>query len=375
MLADFGADVLKIERPQGGDPMRRLGPRKNGTPLWWKAAGRNKRSVTLDFTKPRGRELLLALVAESVVVVENFRPGTLERRGLGWDDLRQVNPQLVMLRISGFGQTGPDSSRPGFGRTAEAMSGAPELTGFPDGPPIHVGYSLADTLAGLMGAFGVLLALYGRDRTQSGDCIDLALYEPLFRLIDWQVVVYDQLGIVPKRAGNEFPTVLEGVAAGVAQTADGKWMSYSAATDSVLERLIHLVLGHEAAADERFATVEARRVHAPAVQAAVSSWIGTRPASEVEQAFKESQAVIGEVFTVERIWNDDGYRSRGNIVAVEDGDAGQVSMHGVIPHMVRRPGSVRWSGPALGEHTDEVLVELAGVDEKELPELRKSGVI
>jgi formyl-CoA transferase len=331
--------------------------------------------VTLDFTKPRGRELLLALVAESDVVVENFRPGTLERRGLGWDDLRRVNPRLVMLRISGFGQTGPDSARPGFGRTAEAMSGAPELTGFPDGPPIHVGYSLADTLAGLMGAFGVLLALYGRDRTESGDCIDLALYEPLFRLIDWQVVVYDQLGVVPKRAGNEFPTVLEGVAAGVAQTADGKWMSYSAATDSVLERLVHLVLGNEAENDQRFSTVEARRVHAPAVQAAVSSWIRTRPASEVEQAFKESEAVIGEVFTVERIWNDDGYRSRGNIVTVADGDAGQISMHGVIPHMVHRPGRVRWSGPALGEHTDEVLIELAGVDAEELPELRERGVI
>ena len=241
LLADHGADVLKIEHPERGDPMRRLGPRKDGVPVWWKAAGRSKRSVALDFSTPRGREILLELVEHSDVLVENFRPGTLERRGLGWDDLHRVNPRLVMLRISGFGQHGPHASRPGFGRTAEAMSGAAQLTGFPDGPPIHVGYSLADTLTGLMGAFGIMLALHGRERSGEGDCIDLALYEPLFRLIDWQAIVYDQLGIAGMRAGNAFPAVLEGVAAGVAQTTDGIWLSYSAATDSVLERLVALM--------------------------------------------------------------------------------------------------------------------------------------
>jgi crotonobetainyl-CoA:carnitine CoA-transferase CaiB-like acyl-CoA transferase len=375
MLADFGADVLKIERPNKGDPMRSLGPRKDGVPLWWKSAGRNKRSVTLDFTKPRGRELLLELVQASDVVVENFRPGTLERHGVGWQDLRKVNPRLVMLRISGFGQTGPYSARPGFGRTAEAMSGAAELTGFPDGPPVHVGYSLADTLAGLMGAFGILLALVGRDRAGEGDCIDLALYEPLFRLIDWQVIVYDQLGITPKRAGNEFPGVLEGVAAGVARTLDGTWMSYSAATDSVLERLIRLVLGDEALEDERFVTSEARRVHAWVLQDAVSAWIGTRTAEEAKRAFSENHAVIGEVFSMETIWNDEGYRARENIVAVDDAEFGSVAMHGVIPHIVGRPGGVRWAGPALGQHTEEVLAEIAGVEQQEIPELRRDGVI
>jgi crotonobetainyl-CoA:carnitine CoA-transferase CaiB-like acyl-CoA transferase len=375
MVADFGADVLKIERPQTGDPMRRLGPRKDGVPLWWKTAARNKRSVTLDFTKPRGRELLIELIRASDVVVENFRPGTLERHGLGWEELRQANPRLVMLRISGFGQNGPYSSRPGFGRTAEAMSGAAELTGFPEGPPIHVGYSLADTLAGLMGAFGILLALVGRDREGEGDCIDLALYEPLFRLIDWQVIVYDQLGIVPTRAGNEFPGVLEGVAAGVAKTIDGKWLSYSAATDSVLERLIRFALGEDALNDERFATLEARRTNASHVQSAVSAWIGSRTAADVEQVFKDNQAVIGEVFTMETIWNDEGYRARGNIVEVDDGESGPLSMHGVIPHLLGRPGEVRWPGPTLGQHTEEVLVELAGVRADEILELRRDGVI
>jgi crotonobetainyl-CoA:carnitine CoA-transferase CaiB-like acyl-CoA transferase len=375
MLADFGADVLKIERPGAGDPMRRLGPRKDGVPLWWKAAGRNKRSVSLDFTTPRGRELLLELVKSSDVLVENFRPGTLERRGLGWEELREVNPRLVMLRISGFGQTGPYNGRPGFGRTAEAMSGAAQLTGFPEGPPIHVGYSLADTLAGLMGAFGILLSLVGRDRSGKGDCIDLALYEPLFRLIDWQVIVFEQLGIVPTRAGNEFPGVLEGVAAGVGRTLDGTWMSYSAATDSVLERLIRLVLGEDSLREERFASAESRRTNTSTVQAAVSSWIGTQTKEDVERAFKENEAVIGEVFTMETIWNDEGYRARDNIVAVEDGESGTVSMHGVVPRLLERPGEVRWAGATLGEHTEQVLLELANVKADEIPELRRDGVI
>lgn len=375
MLADFGADVLKIERPQSGDPMRRLGPRKDGTPVWWKAAGRNKRSVTLDFTKRRGHELLLEILHGSDVLIENFRPGTLERHGLGWDELHELNPRLVMLRISGFGQTGPYSLRPGFGRTAEAMSGAAELTGFPDGPPVHVGYSLADTLAGLMGAYGVLLALMGRGRHGEGDCIDLALYEPLFRLIDWQVIVYDQLRIVPKRAGHGFPAILEGVAAGVARTADGKWMSYSAATDSVLERLIRLTMGESALADDRFSTVEARREHAHDVQAVVSEWIATKTAAEVEAEFRHNHAVIGEVFSMETIWTDAGYRARENIIEVEDEQCRKVSMHGILPRLVGRPGAVRWTGPSLGEHTETVLVELAGVDPGELPELRRQRVI
>jgi crotonobetainyl-CoA:carnitine CoA-transferase CaiB-like acyl-CoA transferase len=375
MLADHGADVLKIEHPERGDPMRRLGPRKDDVPLWWKAAGRNKRSVTLDFSTLRGKEILLRLVEQSDVLVENFRPGTLERRGLGWEDLRRVNPGLVMLRISGFGQYGPYAARPGFGRTAEAMSGAAELTGYPDGPPIHVGYSLADTLTGLMGAFGIMLALHGRERTGEGDCIDLALYEPLFRLIDWQAIVYDQLGIAGTRAGNAFPVVLEGVAAGVARTTDGAWLSYSAATDSVLKRLVALMVAEGTLPDGSYGSVEERRRSANEIQELVSAWIGTKTADEVERLFEESHAVIGKVYGIEQIWDDPGYRARGNLTTVEDGELGPVTMHGVVPELAGRPGAVRWAGPPLGAHTREVLVELGAIRAEEVDELRTEGVI
>jgi formyl-CoA transferase len=375
MLADHGADVLKIEHPERGDPMRRLGPRKGEVPVWWMAAGRNKRSVTLDFRTTRGREILLRLVERSDVLVENFRAGTLERHGLGWEDLRRVNPRLVMLRISGFGQQGPYASRPGFGRTAEAMSGSAALTGYPDGPPVHVGYSLADTLAGLMGAFGVLLALQGRGRTGAGDCIDLALYEPLFRLIDWQVVVYDQLRIVGMRAGGGFPVVLEGVAAGVAQTTDGVWLSYSAATDSVLERLVGLMVAEGALPAGSYETLEQRRAGANEIQDVADRWIGTKSAAEAERLFEESHAVIGRVYGVEEIWNDPGYRARGDLITVDDEQSGPVTMHGVFPQLVDRPGAVRWAGPPLGAHTAEVLTELAGVGADELDGLRAEGVI
>jgi len=375
MLADHGADVLKIEHPERGDPMRRLGPRKRDMPVWWKAAGRNKRSVTLDFRSGRGREILLRLVERSDVLVENFRPGTLERHGLGWDDLRAANPRLVMLRISGFGQDGPYAERPGFGRVAEAMSGAAALTGEADGPPMHVGYSLADTLSGLMGAFGVLLALQGRDRTGDGECVDLALYEPLFRLIDWQVVVYDQLGIAGTRAGNAFPVVLEGVAAGVARTVDGAWLSYSAATDSVLERLVRLLVAEGRVPAGSYTTPEGRRRGSGEIQEIVTAWIGTKTVAEVERLFAERQAVIGRVYGVEEIWSDPGYRARGNLVTVDDAEAGPVTMHGVVPRLARRPGCVRWAGPPLGAHTEEVLVDLAGVRPEELPALRREGVI
>jgi len=375
LLGDFGAEVIKVERPGEGDAMRRLGPRKDGVALWWKAAARNKKSITLDFAKPVGREILIELARRSDVLVENFRPGTLERHDLGWETLHELNPRLVMLRISGFGQTGPRSRQPGFGRIAEAMSGSAQLTGDPEGPPMHVGYSLADTATGLTGAFGAVVALLGRVRTGEGACIDLALYESLFRLIDWQVIAYDQLRSVATRAGNSFPALLEGVAAGVGRSADGVWISYSAATDSVLARLIGVVAGEGALEDPRFADAEARRVHVREVEVAASAWIAERSADEVERIFAEAHAVAGRVYDTAAIFEDPSYRERGNLVEADDEELGTVTMHGVVPRIGGWPVRTHATGPALGHDTNDVLGEILGLDPEDVDFLRADGVV
>lgn len=374
ILGDFGAEIIKVERPGSGDHMRGLGPRKDDQPLWWKCAARNKRSVTLDFTTPEGRDLIRELVKRSDVLIENFRPGTLERHGLGWEELIEINPRLVMVRISGFGQDSSMSGRPGFGRLADAMSGAATLTGEPDGPPTHVGFSLADTLAGLMGAYGAAMALFARERTGLGDCVDVALFEPLMRLIDWQVIVYDQLGVVPERAGGAFPLPLEGVAAGVTRSSDGKWMSFSSATDTVLVRLINLVFGERGLEDPRFVDAANRRKNAAPIQEAVSAWIEGRTAAEVEAEFARADAVVCRVFDMETIWRDQTIREREDIIEVEDEDLGRVAMHGVVPKLLRRPGRVSHTGPELGSSTEDVLTWL-GRTEAEIEALREGGVI
>lgn len=373
ILGDFGANVIKVERPGVGDHMRGLGPRKEEQPLWWKCAARNKSSITLDFTKPAGAEIMRDLIERADVVVENFRPGILERYGFGWEQASEINPELVMVRISGYGQDSSKAKQPGFGRMADSMSGAANLTGEPDGPPTHVGFSLADTLSGLMGAYGAVMALFGRERTGVGECVDIALFEPLMRLIDWQVIVYDQLGIVPDRAGGAFPLPLEGVAAGVTKSRDGKWMSFSSATDTVLSRLVKLVFGEAGLKDPRFVDATARRQNVAPIQEAVSAWIEQRDADEVEREFARADAVVCRIFDMEMIWQDQTIRERQAIIEVDDQDLGPVAMHGVVPKLARRPGKVRHTGPGLGSATERILESIGRGDQ--VDELRGAGVI
>jgi crotonobetainyl-CoA:carnitine CoA-transferase CaiB-like acyl-CoA transferase len=365
LLGDFGAEVIKVERPDGGDAMRKLGASKDGAPLWWKVAARNKKSITLNITIPQGKDLLERLVGHADVLVENYRPGTLERLGLGWGHLHALNPRLVMLRISGYGQTGPRRLQPGFGRAGEAMSGLVQLTGFRDGPPVHVGYSLADTVTGLMGAYAVMMALYWRAQSGEGQCIDLALYESLYRLIEWQVITYDQLGVVPIRDGNNFPFPLSSVLANVYRTRDDRWVTVSAATATVVRRVASM-LGLPPDADLSDVKAIDRRL---------AGWIAERPLDDVLAAFERADAVAAPVFDMEMIARDPTYRARGGIVTVNDAELGPVRMQGVVPALSRTPGSVKWSGPQLGVHNDEVYGELLKLSAIELDRLRQSRVI
>ena len=375
LLGDLGADVIKIEDPKRGDTIRTLSPKHAGIPLWWKVAGRNKRSVALDLREARGRELLLRLVAISDVLIENFRPGTLERWGLGVDALQEVRPDLVVLRISGFGQQSTYAERPGYGRIGEAMSGAVNLTGEPDGRPYHVGFSLGDATTGLMGALGVLAALHGRQRREGGEVVDVALFESLFRMIEWQLPMAEKRGETVRRQGNRFP--IGYAVAGSWQAADGRWISISAATERSIQHVLRVVRGKGAPPDPRFADFETRSRpgHMELIDETIGAWVASHPAEAVIEAFAGSDVAVGLVYDAEMMLADPFYRERGSVIQVDDPELGTMSMPGVIPKLHTQPGSVRWAGPKLGQHTDEVLGELLGLDADEIDHLRQHNVV
>jgi len=375
LLGDLGADVIKVEPPEG-DGLRRLGPRKDDHPLWWAVAGRNKRCITLDLRTPEGQELLVRLAGGADVLVENFRPGTMERWNIGWEHLHAENPRLIMLRISGYGQQSAASNpKPMFGRPSEALSGALHLSGFPDQPPNHIGFSVGDTTTALMGAYGVMAALHDRERTGEGQVVDLALFETLFRMIEWHIPTYDQLGIVTERAGNRFPLGL--MVGNVYQSADGKWLSMSAAAETVIRRMLLLVGGDALADDPRFATPESRNVpeSMQALLDAVGEWIAARSAQEVLDAFEEAGAVIAMAHDAADIVDSPAYKDRDAIVTVDDPHLGPVKMPNAVPRLSASPGSVRWTGPDIGAHNEEIYRGMLGLSADELARLRDSGVI
>lgn len=376
LLGDLGADVVKIEDPRSGDTLRTLSPKANGAPLWWKVAGRNKRSVALDLRDERGRALLRELAAHMDVMTENFRPGTLERWRLGPEELHARNPRLVILRISGYGQGPLGQGRPGYGRIGEAMSGTANLTGEAGGTPLHVGFSLGDTATGLMGALGVTAALQARERTGRGDVIDLALFESLHRMIEWQLPVADQLGLIVRRRGNRFP--LGYAVAGSYEARDERWVTLSAATDRGVRRLLEAAGGDELANDPRFATPEARSEEnrLEQIDEAIRAWVRGQDADDVVALFEGTDVASGYVYDAAMMLDDPIFAEREAVISVDDEDiGGSLRMPGVVPRFTERPGSVRWAGPRLGQHTAEVLTELLGTAPEELDRLVASGVI
>jgi crotonobetainyl-CoA:carnitine CoA-transferase CaiB-like acyl-CoA transferase len=374
LAADYGADVIKIEKPGAGDPIRQWSPRKDGRSLWWKVTGRNKRLVTLDLREPRGRELFLKLVEWADAVVENYRPGTLDRWGLSYEELSRVNPRIIVVRVSGYGQTGPYAHRPGYGTVAEAFSGLPAFTGFPDGPPTLSAFPLADTVAATFGLVGLLGAVYERDVRGSGrgQVVDVSLYEPLFRLVESQVIGYDQLGIVKARRGNR---IEEDSPRNAYATADGQWIAISASSDRTFARLATAIGRPGLPADPRYRTNADRIANDVELDAIVAAWMVERTAAEVMEQLERCDVVAGRVYTIVDALADPQYRARQTVVSVPDPDFGSVRMPGVVPGLSRTAGTVSWPGGRLGEHTDEVLRELAGLDEAGLAGLRAAGVV
>ncbi len=370
-LGDFGAEVIKLEHPKG-DPIRTHGYSKNGVGLWWKMVGRNKRAVTLNFSKPEGQELLLRLVRTADVMIENFRPGTLEKWNLGPEVLKDVNPRLILLRTTGFGQFGPYANRAGFGTLAESMSGFAHITGEADGPPTLPPLTLADSIAAMAGAMAVLMALYHRDANGGrGQVIDLAIIEPILTVLGPQPIWYDQLGVIQNRIGNRS---LNTAPRNTYRTREGKWVAISTSAQSVAERVMRLV-GHPEYIDEPwFGSGFERAKHADELDRAVGEWIAKRDLPQVIQAFEEAEAAIAPIYDVSDVMKDPQYEALNSIISLPDEDLGSIKMQNVIYRMLGTPGKVRWAGRRKGQDNAEVYGEL-GITPEQLAELEASGVV
>jgi crotonobetainyl-CoA:carnitine CoA-transferase CaiB-like acyl-CoA transferase len=371
LLGDFGAEVVKVEHPAQPDPSRGHGPSKDGIGLWWKLLGRNKRTITLDLSKRGGRETLLRLAADVDVIIENFRPGTLEKWDLGWEELSAANPRLVLARVTAFGQFGPYAHRPGFGTLAEAMSGFAAITGEAGAPPTLPPFGLADSIAGLATAYAVLTALAARDRTGEGQVIDMAIIEPILTVLGPQPIWYDQLGHVQPRTGNRSAN---NAPRNTYRTADGSWVAVSTSAQSIAERVMRLVGRPDVIDEPWFATGADRALHADILDGAVGAWIAERTRDEVLAAFEKAEAAIAPVQDVRDVMTDPQYQALDTVTTVDDPELGPLRMQNVLFRLSATPGAIHWAGRPHGADTDAVLTEL-GLTGPEIEALRAEGAL
>lgn len=344
LLGDFGAEVIKVERRGSGDSLRRMGP-AGGESLWFSINGRNKKSIEVDLSDPDENAYVKNLVSSCDVVIENYRPGAMESYGLGWEDIEKVNSRAVMLRISGFGRGGPYSDRPGFGKIAEAFSGATNITGYKDAPPVHPGYSLGDLTTGVFGALGIMFALYERESSGKGQMIDLAIYDALFRMIEWQVPFWEKLGIDAERAGASFP-FRGAFVTEICEAVDGTYVVISAATTSTIDNLIAFLRRegvYTAAESDSFEAAMALR-----------KWVSARPAEDAIAQLQAVRVVVDRVYRPSDLAKDPHIAERGSLVSVETDDYGPVRMPAPVPRLSRTPGRIRWAGPRLGADNGQV---------------------
>ncbi len=380
MLADFGADVIKVEPParegsDGGDPLRKwrkLHPDDpSGTSLWWYVQARNKRSITLDLRHPEGQRIARELAVRSDVVVENFRPGALEKWGLGYDVLSKDNPGLILLRLSGYGQTGPYRDRPGFGAIAESMGGMRYVTGFPDRPPVRMNLSIGDALAALHGLVGVLMALHHRHGSGRGQVIDVALYEAVFNMMESTLPEYERYGIVRERTGTNLTGI---VPSNTYPTADDRHIVIGGNGDSIFKRLMRAIGREDLADDPSLADNAGRAARAQEIDDAIAQWTSSQRLEAALEVMAQAEVPSGRIFSAADMVEDPQYLARAMVERMTLPDGTPLAIPGIVPKFSGTPGETRWVGPALGEHTDEVLDEL-GYDEEAVSRLRGSGAV
>ncbi|MDH0097823.1 CoA transferase [Ectopseudomonas hydrolytica] len=372
ICAEFGAEVIKVESPDGGDPLRKWRKLYEGTSLWWFVQARNKRSITLNLKHEAGRDVLRKLLAEADILIENFRPGVLEKLGLGWDALHALNPRLVMVRLSGFGQSGPMKDQPGFGAVGESMGGLRYITGFEDRPPVRTGISIGDSIAALWGVIGALMALRQREvNGGSGQVVDVALYEAVFAMMESMVPEFDVFGFIRERSGNIMPGITP---SSIHTTADNKHIQIGANGDAIFRRFMLAIGREDLANDPDLASNDGRDARRGELYEVIDRWTASLPLSEVEATLRGAEVPASRIYSAEDMLKDPQFLAREMFLSAQLPDGKAFKMPGIVPKLSDTPGAVHWTGPALGEHNAEVLSSL-GYDAQQIEELRNQGAI
>jgi succinyl-CoA--D-citramalate CoA-transferase len=373
LLADFGAEVIKIEPPGKGDPMRAWGRhRHNGQTLWWPILARNKKSITLDLRRTEGQAIVRRLVPTCDILLENFRPGTLEDWGLGYDALRELNPGLVMVRVSGFGQTGPYRDKAGFGSIGEAMGGIRSITGFPDRPPTRIGISIGDALAATFATIGALTALHQRGRSGVGQVVDIGIYEGVLALMESMIPEFQLAGHVRERTGNILPNVAP---SNIYPTGDGGWFAIAGNADNVFRRLAEAMEQPALADDARFSSHAARGQHQSELDDLIAAWTIKYTADDLQARMDEAGVPAGRIYTAKEMLADPHFAARQSIVEVQDEQLGGIKMQNVVPKLSETPGGIDWTGPALGQHNAEIYEGLLGLTPEQIREFQERKII
>ncbi|MBM7608415.1 formyl-CoA transferase [Lysinibacillus composti] len=373
LFADFGAEVLKVEPPKKGDPIRKWRLLHNDNSLWWYVQSRNKKSITLDLKNEDAQEVIKELVKEVDIVIENFRPGMLEKWGLGYEELKQINPKIIMVRVSGYGQDGPYKDRPGFGSIGEAMGGIRYLTGYPDLPPTRVGISLGDSVTALYAVIGALMALRHRDQVSGeGQVVDVALYEAIYSLMESTVPEYDKFGAIRERTGSTLPGIAP---SNIYLCKDGKYVVIGANGDGIFKRLMVAINRQDVLENPLYETNDGRSQDAEYLDSVIGEWTKSLDIESALNILEENGIPAGSIFSVEDMFKDPHYQAREMIVDLDVEDLGKLKVPGIIPKLSKTPGQIRWAGPKLGEHTDEILKEKVGLTDEQIEKLKGLEVI
>lgn len=375
LMADFGAEVIKVEAPETGDPLRNWGLAKyEGKSLWWPIQARNKKCITLNMKEKQGQDIAKELIKEVDIVVENFRPGTMEKWGLGYEELKKVNPSIIMVRISGFGQTGPYKDKAGFGSVGEAMGGIRHITGYPDRPPTRVGVAIGDSLTAMFGVIGALMALRHRDNTpdKQGQFIDAALYESVFAVMESSLTEYMKVGAIRERTGTILPKVAP---SNNYPTKDDKWIVIGANADNIFKRLSAVMNMEELSSDERFVDHNSRGDNQERLDSIIAEWTVNYNLKELTQMLDKAGVPAGGIYTAEDIASDIHYQMRDMILKVTDKQLGELHIPGIVPKLSKTPGEVKWTGPEIGEHNEEIYRDILKIDDDKFAQLKSNGII